>query len=187
MNIISDILDLSKIEAGKTELSEQVIDVAESVDACLRIVKERAAVAEITIETRMPDSLPALRADPRLLKQIILNLLSNAIKFTPAEGKVTVRADLSSSGELAIAISDTGPGIAEKDLETALAPFGQVGVSLIAKHDGTGLGLPLVKSFVDLHAGWLDIQSEPGAGTTVTVYFPKQRVLASSSSASSAA
>ncbi len=187
LNIITDILDLSKIEAGKTELSEEIVDVAESVTACMRIMKERAGVAEIKVDTQIPASLPALRADPRLLKQIILNLLSNAIKFTPAGGQVTVRAEISAKDEMAIAISDTGPGIAEKDIETALAPFGQVGVSLVTKHEGTGLGLSLVQSFVDLHGGWLDIQSEPGAGTTVTAHFPKQRVIASSSSASSAA
>ena len=183
LNIISDILDLSKIEAGKTELSEQVVDVCEAVTACLRIVNERANVAGIVIETQWPDSLPTLLADPRLLKQLILNLLSNAIKFTPAGGKVTVRAGLTSAGELTVAIADTGPGIAENDIATALAPFGQVGVSLVAKHDGTGLGLPLVNSFVDLHGGWLDIQSEPGAGTTVTAHFPKHRVAVSASSA----
>lgn len=186
LSIISDILDLSKIEAGKTELSEQDIDVSEAMAACLRIVKERAGIAGVTIETQRPDSLPALRADQRLLKQIVLNLLTNSIKFTPSGGQVTVRAEITPAGELAIAVADNGPGIAEEDISTALAPFGQVGVSLTAKHDGTGLGLPLVQSFANLHGGWVDIRSELGVGTTVTVYFPERRVVASEFPASSA-
>ena len=175
-SIISDILDLSKMEAGKTELSERSIDVSETVNACLRLVRARARQSKIELDTEWHQALPTLRADPRLVKQIILNLLSNAIKFTPENGRVTVWAGVTAEGELALAVRDTGTGIAKQDIPTALAPFGQVGASRTKKHDGTGLGLPLVKSFVELHRGALDIQSRLGVGTTVTVRFPKDRV-----------
>ncbi|MFQ5467543.1 MAG: sensor histidine kinase, partial [Kiloniellaceae bacterium] len=185
-SIIGDILDLSKMEAGKTELSERSIDVSETVNACLRLVGARARRSRIELDTEWHQALPTLRADPRLVKQIILNLLSNAIKFTPANGRVTVWAGVTAEGELALAVRDTGAGIAEQDIPTALAPFGQVGASRTKKHDGTGLGLPLVKSFVELHCGALDIQSRPGVGTTVTVRFPKDRVSDSTSAIASA-
>jgi signal transduction histidine kinase len=185
LNIISDILDLSKIEAGKTELSEQVVDVPEMLAACRRLVAERATSSGIELAMEWRDPLPALRADPRLLKQIVLNLLSNAIKFTSGGGTVTVRVEHATGGALSISVSDSGCGMAPEDIPTALAPFGQVGASLMSKQAGTGLGLPLVKSFVELHQGWLHIDSELGSGTIVTVSLPEERVIAAGSATAS--
>jgi len=177
LEIINDILNLSKIEAGKGQLHEEQIEVAVAVDASLRIVKQRAEEGCIRLTRDIEAGLPLLRADERLLKQIFLNLLSNAIKFTPEDGTVTVRAWREPSGELAVSVIDSGIGIAESDIPLALANFGQIEGSLSRKYAGTGLGLPLVRSFAELHGGSLELQSVFGAGTTATVRFPAERMI----------
>ncbi len=175
LNRINDILDLSKIEAGKLELQEDEVDVAGAVEACLRIVRERAMEAQIRIVTRVKNGLPRLWVDERAVKQIVLNLLSNAVKFTPARGEVTVHAEVDEDGCFVLSVSDTGIGMSEKDIATALTPFGQAGNPLTRKHPGTGLGLPLAKSLAEQLGGSLDIQSSRNRGTTVTVRFPGNR------------
>ncbi len=175
--LINDILDLSKIEAGKLELDEQDVDVSEAIHSCLRIVTERAKEGKVGVATEIDANLPGLLADPRAIKQIVINLLSNAIKFTPPGGKVTTRAGVAGDGRFVISVSDTGIGIAAEDIATTLAPFGQVDGSLSRKHEGTGLGLPLVKSLVELHGGTLEIVSQPGIGTNVHARFPAARIL----------
>jgi signal transduction histidine kinase len=177
LSIINDILDLSKIEAGTVELREEHVEPAHLVQACVRIVKERAAAAEVTLVSTVADDLPLLLADERLLKQVILNLLSNATKFTPAGGRVTVRGAATADGGLALSIDDNGIGIDERDIERALTPFVQIDSSLSRKYSGTGLGLPLTRSLVELHGGALEIRSRVGEGTTVTVRFPPARVM----------
>ncbi len=134
----------------------------------------RSLVVEIA------DRLPMLRADERKIKQILLNLLSNAVKFTPEGGSVTTTARIERNGRLALGVADTGIGIAAKDMAAVMAPFGQVDSTLARRYEGTGLGLPLTKSLVDLHDGELDLSSEVGHGTTVTVRFPAARVIAES-------
>ena len=177
LELINDILDLSKIEAGKYELHEEEIEMAQVVDACLRVINERASAASLQVEVRIPSDLPPLRADERALKQILLNLLSNAVKFTPEGGRILVQAARARDGSLLLSVADTGIGIAEEDIPKALAQFGQVDSSLSREYDGTGLGLPLVKFLAELHGGALDLKSEIGVGTTVTVRFPAERMI----------
>jgi signal transduction histidine kinase len=177
LGLINDLLDVSKIEAGKFELHEEVLDVGDVFGAALRLVNGRAKEAGLQMSTEICDGLPLLNADERALKQILVNLLSNAVKFTPQPGRVTMRAATDDRGGLMLAVSDTGIGMKSEEIATALTPFGQVDNSLSRSHDGTGLGLPLVKSLIELHEGSLSIDSEAGAGTTVSVHFPSWRVV----------
>ncbi len=179
LSVINDILDLSKIEAGKLDLMEEKVDVPRVIAASLRIVKERAEAAGLDIFAELADDLPRLRADARALKQIILNLLSNAIKFTPAGGRISVRAMVDDDGYFNLSVVDNGIGIAPQEIPKAMSPFGQVDSSLARAHEGTGLGLPLVKSLAEMHDGELAIESEIGAGTEVTIHFPPERVVRS--------
>ena len=178
--LINDILDLSKIEAGKSDLQPEIIALGDIVVSALRIVHERATDAGVRLETETPPDLPPLFADERAMKQILLNLLSNAIKFTPAEGCVTVRTEIDDTGGINLSVSDTGIGIAEEDIPTAMTPFRQVDNSLSRKYEGTGLGLPLVRSLAELHEGRLELTSTVGIGTTATVHFPASRVVSES-------
>jgi len=178
LNVINDLLDMSKIEAGKLALDESSITLAGIVRSCMRVVQERADAAQLRLAVRVPDDLPRLLADERLLKQILLNLLSNAVKFTPAGGEVSISAALEADGQLALAVADTGIGIAPEDTARALEPFGQIDSSLSRRYQGTGLGLPLTKALVELHGGTLALESRPGAGTVATVRFPPGRVIA---------
>ena len=175
--VINDILDMAKIEAGKAELAEEEIDVGQAAEAALRLVKQRAEEATLAIECCLPGNLPRLRADARKLKQILINLLSNSVKFTPAGGAITLSADLAPCGGMVIRVRDTGIGIAPEDIAKALAPFGQVDSRLNRRYEGTGLGLTLVQSLIRLHGGSVDLESQLGAGTTVAVLFPPERVL----------
>jgi signal transduction histidine kinase len=175
--IINDILDLSKIEAGKAELHEEHCRLADIVGASVRLVRARAQEGGVKIEVALPAQLPLVRADARALKQVMVNLLSNAVKFTRAGGRVDVRADLAPGAGLRLMVRDTGVGMQPEDVEVALTPFGQVRNNLVKSHEGTGIGLPLAASLMQLHGGTLEIASEPGRGTTVTVTLPEERVL----------
>ncbi len=176
LSIISDILDLSKIEAGHMELHEEMFDIASVVEACQPIVKESAVNAGLTLRTVLPEGLPRLYADKRSTRQILLNLLSNAIKFTPSGGAVLVEARLEPDGDLALIIRDTGIGMSADDIEVVLRPFGQVESAHTRSHDGTGLGLPITKSLAEMHGGSMTIESGIGDGTEITVRFPAARV-----------
>ncbi|MGH6948964.1 MAG: ATP-binding protein [Kiloniellales bacterium] len=173
--VINDILDLSKIEAGKTDLHEDRLNLSELVEAVMRIVEGRASEAEVTLVRDIPADLPDLYADPRLVKQMLINLLSNAVKFTPSGGTTTVSARRCETGGIDLAVADSGIGIAAEDIPKALAPFGQVDSGLTRRYDGAGLGLPLTRSLVELHGGALAIESTPGVGTTVRLRFPPGR------------
>ncbi len=175
LQLISDILEFSKGEAGKLELHEEEIDVKRTAEECVRIVNERAKTKHITVKIEIADTLSTLFADKRKVRQILLNLLSNAIKFTPTHGTITVEARLDHHNQMHLIVSDTGIGIAEEDIPTALAVFGQVHRS--QSHEGTGLGLPLCKMFAELHGGKLQLTSVVGEGTTVRVIFPESRVI----------
>ena len=176
LSIISDILDLSKIEAGRMELHEEMIDLAYVVNSCRTIVKEAAANAGLALRTLLPDGLPPLHADKRSVRQILLNLLSNAIKFTPNGGGVMVEARLEPAGDLALIVRDTGIGMSPDDVEIVLQPFGQVESAHTRSHDGTGLGLPITKSLAEMHGGSMTVESEVGKGTAIIVRFPAARV-----------
>lgn len=176
--VINDILDLSKIEAGKLELNDETFDPKAVIESSLRLVKDRAKDRNIKLVVSITKKLPRLRADQLKIKQVLINLLSNAVKFTREGGSVKVEMDLSPARELIISVIDTGIGIAPEEIVTALTPFGQVDSTLARKFEGTGLGLPLAKSFVELHGGALDLESEIGSGTTVTVRLPPERLVA---------
>jgi signal transduction histidine kinase len=173
--LINDLLDLSKAESGKLELDEREMDPEEAVCQCLGMVQPRAEAAEVLLHSRIPDDLPKIYADERKIKQVLLNLLTNAVKFTPAGGEVSAEVEWDGT-HLRFVVTDAGIGIAQDDLEKILQPFVQVDSSLNRKYEGTGLGLPLVKSLVELHGGELDIHSEPGQGTRVKVQLPAERV-----------
>ena len=175
--VINDILELSKLDASEFRLSEQEIDVADTVRESLALVHERAETAGVSLTTTIASDVPKLFADARAVKQILVNLLSNAVKFTPEGGDITVRADLAPDGKLVFQVADTGIGIAKPDMEKALADFGQVDSRLSRKYEGTGLGLPLCKRLAALHGGAIRLDSEVGVGTTVSVEFPASRVV----------
>ena len=174
---INEILELSKIEAGKSELREVNVDVSRALDSCLTMVGGRAREAGVEIICDCERDVPALFADERKFKQIMINLLSNAIKFTPSGGRVTLKIWYRREIGFLFQIIDNGIGIALADIPKVLAPFQQFDSDLNRKYEGTGLGLPLTKSFVELHGGSLDLQIEFGGGTIVTVRFPAERIV----------
>ncbi len=184
-SLVTDILDLSKIESGTDELHEDKIEIPEIIRSALMLVGHRAEQGGIKLNLELPDQLPALRADERKLKQILINLLSNAVKFTDAGGEVTLRAWCRENSGHVFQIIDTGIGITPEDIPKALSRFGQVDADLNRKYEGTGLGLPLTKSLIELHGGTLDLQSYVGVGTTVTVRLPAERIVASLDNADS--
>jgi signal transduction histidine kinase len=179
LQIISDILDMSKLDAGKATLSESLCDVALTIKRCQRLMAHRAESGRVLIEAQLPGDLPGVWADELKLRQIIINLLSNAVKFTRAGGRVAISArDLGpseASGGLVIEIADNGIGMAAESIPLALAPFRQIDNRLDRKYQGTGLGLPLSNGLVDLHGGVLDIKSQVHLGTTVTIRLPAAR------------
>ena len=176
--IINDILDLSKAEAGHLELIEDLIHPGDAIEPVQRLLTPRASEAGLTLVSRIADDLPLLRADERKTRQVMLNLLSNAMKFTPEGGRIDIDARVNRSGDLAIAVTDTGIGIAPEDLSRVMEPFTQIDSSLSRRHAGTGLGLPLVKSIMELHEGRQQLDSKPGIGTTAVVTFPAARLVA---------
>jgi PAS domain S-box-containing protein len=183
LSLINDILDMSKIEAGKRDLAEANLDMAKLVKSVAVLVESRAKQGKVKLHWDLPKGLPDLRGEERAMKQIFVNLLTNAIKFTPESGSVTLSAALDDTGNMRISVRDTGIGIAAEDITVALAPFGQIESALSRKHQGTGLGLPLTKALVELHGGVLDLRSKLGEGTDITLVFPASRVLAAKAQA----
>jgi signal transduction histidine kinase len=177
LKLINDVLDVAKIEHGRIQIDDEIVDVSAVMQSCVRLVHERAASARVTVSISPQPPLPPLRADNRRLKQILINLLSNAIKFTQAGGSVTLEAKADEQG-YRISVSDTGIGIAAEDMATVLQPFGQIDSSLARKYQGTGLGLPLSKAMAELHGGGLELTSTPGEGTTATIWLPPERICA---------
>jgi signal transduction histidine kinase len=171
LSLINDILDLSKIEAGRMELDLTDFNLPVAIDNALTLVHERAARRGLTLSQDVDDRLGDFRGDERKIKQVLLNLLSNAIKFTPEGGKIEVRAHLK-GGVVEIAVADTGVGIAPEDQELVFEEFQQVGTDSARKHEGTGLGLALARRFVELHGGNLWLESEVGVGSTFTFELP---------------
>ena len=173
LSLINDILDLSKIEAGRMELDLGDFDAAQALANAMVLVRERAQTHGIGLSLEADPGIGDIRADERKFKQILLNLLSNAVKFTPDGGKVMVRASLIEGG-IEVAVSDTGVGISQEDQLVVFDEFRQVGRHYTNKHEGTGLGLALTKRFVELHGGTLRLESEPGVGSTFTFTLPRQ-------------
>jgi PAS domain S-box-containing protein len=177
--LINDILDLSKIEAGTAALQEEDTVPAEIIESCLNMVGERAknGGVELIVDSNVP-ALPRLRADKTRIKQVLINLLSNAVKFTEPGGSVTIKAAFDAARGFVLQVADSGIGIAADDIPRALARFEQLESALDRKYEGTGLGLPLAKSLVEQHGGTLELESQLGVGTTVTVCLPADRAVA---------
>jgi len=187
LSLINDILDLSKIESGREELKEDLIDIPAMALATQKLVEQRALEGGVKLKLELPRHLPVLRADERKLKQILVNLLANAIKFTEPGGEVTLEVWCRKDTGYVLQIVDTGVGLLPEDIPRALSRFGQVDGNIARPHEGTGLGLPLTKALVEQHGGTLDLQSQIGVGTTVTVRFPAGRIVASRVDAASLA
>ena len=177
LDLINDILDLSKCESGSDELYEENIEISEITRSARWLVTGHAQDGNVELATELSDDAPMLRADKLKLKQILINLLSNAIKFTDTGGKVTLKAWCNMNSGYVFQVVDTGIGIALEDIPKALSPFQQIDNRLNRRYQGTGLGLPLSKSLIEMHGGSLDLQSQVGVGTTVTVRFPAERIV----------
>lgn len=179
LEIINDILDLSRIESGKSEFNETEVDVGCVVEFTARMVRESAKNSGVTIETQVAGDLPHVVADERMVKQMLLNLLSNAVKFTPMGGQVVISAGMSVTGEICILVKDTGIGVAAEDLQRIFEPFVQVEGPFNRRHQGTGLGLSLVRAMAEQHHARLELESEVGRGTIARICFPTDRVIQS--------
>jgi signal transduction histidine kinase len=177
LELINEVLDVSKVEAGAMEMNEDDVDLTGMMKECAALMKDEARKVGIKLRVSIPRDLPEFRGDSRRLKQIFLNLLSNAIKFTPTGGRITLDASIEKGGNLKIAVADTGIGIEPDDLSRILLPFEQIEDHLKRTTKGTGLGLALSKSLTELHGGKLSLESKPGVGTTVTLRFPPERAL----------
>jgi two-component system, cell cycle sensor histidine kinase PleC len=174
--LINDILDMAKIEAGKLNIKFDPLRLDEVIEDAVRLMRNRAETAGLDLAVELPN-LPEIEADYRAIKQVLLNLLSNAVKFTPRGGRVTIKATLETGpqGErVRVGVQDTGIGISEKDMHRLAKPFEQIESQLSKTQQGSGLGLALTKSLVEMHHGALDIESEPGKGTTVSFTLPVQ-------------
>lgn len=173
LSLINDILDFSKAEAGKLELQLSELDATKLIKNCMRLVSPRAEQAQVRLTTEVPNEHFIITGDAKKLKQVLLNLLSNAVKFTPENGEVKVSAWQNIMDDsIAIEVKDSGIGIAPKDISRAMSPFGQVDSALSRKYEGTGLGLPLTKKFVEIMGGTFKIESEVNVGTTITITIP---------------
>jgi two-component system cell cycle sensor histidine kinase PleC len=179
LEVINDVLDLSKVEAGKMQFVEVEVDLPELIGRAIRLVAGKASEKGLSIETDLSERLPGVLADELLMRQILVNLLSNAVKFTPEGGSVTVRCALHAEGDLTIEVTDSGIGIAAEHIPCLGTPFYQIEDRYARQFEGTGLGLALVKQMVEMHQGDLHFTSEIGVGTTVTVTFPGIRVIRS--------
>jgi signal transduction histidine kinase len=173
LSLINDILDLSKIEAGRMELELSHFDIRAALGNAMTLVRERAERHGIALGLEVEPALGELRADERKFKQILLNLLSNAVKFTPDGGRVDVAARLDGTS-VEVSVKDTGVGIAPEDQAAVFEEFRQVGSDYTRKAEGTGLGLALTRRFVELHGGQIRLESQPGAGSTFTFTIPVQ-------------
>jgi signal transduction histidine kinase len=178
LDLINDLLDLAKVESGADAVDDDTVDVGELVANTARMVRQRAELGNLRLAVEVEEGSPGLCADPRKLKQILVNLLSNAIKFTRSGGQVTLRVWSRQDSGYVFQVTDTGIGIASRDIAKALSKFGQVQRGSAHRHEGTGLGLPLAKALAEQHGGSLDLQSKVGSGTTVTVRFPAERMVA---------
>jgi two-component system, cell cycle sensor histidine kinase PleC len=172
--VINDILDISKIQSGRYTLDHHEVHMDDLLAACAAAFKQSADDAGVTLALELDASLPTVRGDANKLRQIFNNLLSNAIKFTRAGGTVTIEASRTNDGGVAILVHDTGVGMTEVEVDVALTPFGQVDGKKTRWREGTGLGLPIAKSLIELHGGRMEISSTKDIGTAVAVYLPSR-------------
>jgi two-component system cell cycle sensor histidine kinase PleC len=177
LNLINEVLDISRIEAGRYELHEAPVALADVAEDCQRLMRLRAESKRLKMVEQFEPALPKLWADERAMRQICLNLLSNAIKFTPAGGTVTLKLGRTARGGQFLSVRDTGPGIPEEEIPRVLKSFGQGSLAHQTAEGGTGLGLPITKGLTELHDGTFELKSKLRYGTEVTVTFPRKRVM----------
>ncbi len=178
LDVISDVLDVSKLEKGEYQIDESVFPIENAIEACLTMVAGRAAAKQITVNSSVEPEIGQLKADQRLFKQIILNLLSNSIKFTSDGGEISITVCVATDQGIIISVIDNGKGIASEDIDKILEPYVQVRDNPALAYGGTGLGLPIVKGLTELHGGNFAIESELGVGTKATVHLPHARTVA---------
>ena len=175
--MINDVLELSRIEAGRYDLADDKVELAVVVRTCLRMVRLRAEEGRVRLDCAMVDPDVVLRADRRAMKQILLNLLANAVKFTSANGTVSVRTERAANGYIALVVADTGIGIDPSKVGSLCEPFTQADASISRTYGGSGLGLAISRKLVTLHGGTLTVESIPGQGTAVRLTFPASRAI----------
>ena len=181
LQLINDILDLTKAEVGMLELNEEIIDIEDVIRSVVRISRASLEKAELAVKIDLPSGLPLLRADERKVRQVLFNLIGNAVKFTPAGGVIDIRSHFDRQAGMLVTVADSGIGIAQENLQRVLEPFVQIDNSLSRKHPGTGLGLPAVKAIMEVHGGVLELRSAVGTGTEATVIFPPERAVTGAS------
>jgi two-component system cell cycle sensor histidine kinase PleC len=177
LGLINEILDLSRIEAGRYELNEEAVSLLQVAEECHHLLKMRAATRGIVIHELFETDMPRLWADERATRQICLNLLSNAIKFTPQGGEIWLKIGWTAAGGQYLSVKDTGPGIPESEIPIVLDTFGQGSNAIKSAEQGAGLGLPIVKSLIELHGGTFSLKSKLREGTEVVITFPPERVM----------
>lgn len=176
LQVINDILDVSRIEAGDRQLNEGVVDMNKTVLAAIEMLAPKIDAQKIVMANLVTDVTPKLIGESHAIKQMLVNLLSNAVKFTPENGRVSIHAEVDGDGQMHVSVTDTGVGLTDEEIEKALSPFGQVNASFNKSESGTGLGLTLVQSLMSLHGGSFELFSQKGVGTTATLIFPPKRV-----------
>ncbi|MBO6949889.1 MAG: PAS domain-containing protein [Rhodospirillales bacterium] len=179
LQLINDILDLSRIEAGKLKLDESAVGLHAVFADSIRLVAERAGSSGLYVNNDIPKDMPDVWADERQLRQVLINLLSNAIKFTEAGGRIDASARIMDDGSVEIRVADNGAGIDAENLKVVLQPFVQVADAMTRRHKGSGLGLAIVQSIINMHGGTFTLESTPGEGTTAIIQLPKTRVMTS--------
>jgi signal transduction histidine kinase len=175
--VINNILDISRIEAGRLELDEQAVVIGDEITKALRQLEDEARNVYVTLASDVEKDLPLLLGDTNKIRQIVINLVGNAVRYMPDSGTVTVRACRDEDGGIVLAVEDDGAGMTAEDVERVISPFVRLSNPMVRAHDGTGLGLPLVKALVELHGGIFRLTSRPGKGTTAISVFPKSRVI----------
>lgn len=177
LNLINEILDLSRIEAGRYTLNEEAVTLSHVVEDCCHLIKLKAKAKGIAIHQQFEPDLPKIWADERAVRQIVLNLLSNAVKFTPQGGEIWIKMGWTAGGGQYVCVRDNGPGIPEEEIPIVLSAFGQGSLAIKTAEQGTGLGLPIVQALMQMHGGRFDLKSKLREGTEVTVTFPPTRVM----------
>lgn len=176
LSLISDILDVSAVEAGRVTLSESDMLLGDILNQCIALVRGRADERGLTVTVNVPDDLPSVYGDERRIKQVLINLLNNAVKFTPENGSIEVRAELDPDARMVVGVHDTGGGLNASEIAVALSPFGRTESAINGAQEGTGLGLPLSKNLMEAHGGTLEIDVADGNGCLVRIIFPANRV-----------
>jgi len=175
-DLIEDLVDLARIEAGKLELEEKPSDISLLAEEALSMVRAQATQNGCSLQNNVPGNLPPVQLDPRRFKQVLLNLLSNAVKFTPASGRIAIMAEMEPDGGLLVKVSDTGEGMNDETLDLVTRSFDPGSVSVRSEKAGAGLGLPLARQLMELHGGALSVASEPRQGTVVSLRIPPGRI-----------